>query len=188
MTGHTLDDRAETVLLRLLRGSGPGGLGVLQPSHRHPIATLRRADTVNICRTAGIDPITDPTNDDPHYQRNRIRSEAIPLLDSIANRDVSPLLARFADHHAADEALLNRLAAELDPTDVGSLAAAPLPLAQRALRGWLLDRGGLTYPPSADALERVLAVVRGERVACEVSGGVRVERSRGRLRIVRAQR
>ena len=68
-----------------------------------------------------------------------------------------------------------------DPTDAVALRDAPPTLARRALRRWLTQAG---YPPDAAAIERVLDVARGDRVACELSGGRRVERSHQRLRLV----
>jgi tRNA(Ile)-lysidine synthase len=74
--------------------------------------------------------------------------------------------------------LLNELASGLDPTDAKALAAAPVALARRALRQWLAD----PYPPDAAALDRLLAVARGEVKACELATGIRVERHGQRLR------
>ncbi len=178
-TGHTLDDRAETIILNLLRGTGPGGLGMLAPSHRHPLTRLRRSDTVAVCEAAGLSPVHDPSNDDPAFVRNRIRHEVLPLLDDVATRDTAPLLVRFAELATRDAALLAEQAAALDVTDAPALAAAPWPLASRAVSRWLAN----PYPPDLDTVERVLAVARGDAVACEVGGGRRVARTAQRLRI-----
>ena len=80
-----------------------------------------------------------------------------------------------------DEAeLLDGLAAGLDPTDARALAAAPVALARRAVRRWLA--AGCEHPPDAAAVERVLAVARGEAKAADVGGGRRVARTGQRLR------
>jgi tRNA(Ile)-lysidine synthase len=182
MTGHTLDDQAETVVLRLLRGSA-AGLGAMRPGPTHPILALRRSETEAMCRAAEIDWRTDTTNTSPRFLRNRVRHEVVPLLDSLASRDLTPVLARQADLVRADDDLLDTLAADVDPTDAKALAAAPEPLARRAVRRWL--RGHRPpHPPDLATIDRVLAVARGEHVACEVGGDLRVERSRSRLRIV----
>ena len=127
----------------------------------------------------GLDPVRDPTNDDPRFRRNRVRAELLPLCSEIAGRDVVPVLARQAGLLAGDADLLDTLADLLDPTDAAALAAAPPAQARRAVRGWLTDAG--PYPPPADAVDRVLEVARQERRATEVPGGIRVSRSRGRL-------
>jgi tRNA(Ile)-lysidine synthase len=176
LTGHTADDQAETVLVNLLRGSGLDGLAGMGPE-RHPILRLRRAETHVLCSDLGLATVEDPSNADPRHRRNRIRHELVPLLDAIAERDVSALLARQADTLRAEADLLDELAAAIDPTDAAALAAAPPALARRAIRRWLAD----PYPPDAAAVERVLAVARGEAVACELDGGRRIRRSGMRL-------
>lgn len=180
MTGHTLDDRAETLLIRLLRGSGTTGLAAIRPGPRHPLLALRRVETERVCAAAHIDPVRDPSNEVRRLWRARVRHELIPLADDISTRDSAPILARTADLLADDDALLDELAADIDPTDCRALRTAPRPLARRALRRWLTVDG---YPPDAAGLERVLAVVEGAAVACELAGGRRVERSGGRLRL-----
>ena len=117
-----------------------------------------------------------------------MRHELLPLLDAVAERDVVPVLARQADLVRADAALLDELAAGLDPTDAKALAAAPAPLARRAVRRWLRTAGPggpERHPPDASATDRVLAVARGDAVACEVPGGWRIARTGGRLRVDR---
>ena len=184
LTGHTADDQAETVLLNILRGSGLDGLRGIGDPQRRPLLALRRHETRAVCAREGLTPVTDPSNDDPAFTRNRVRHELLPLLGDIGRRDPVPLLCRLADHAAQDGALLDDLAGAIDPTDTRSLAAAPPPLARRAIRAWL--RPHLEgYPPDASAVERVLAVARGESVGTDVVGGVAVRRSRGKLRIVR---
>jgi tRNA(Ile)-lysidine synthase len=184
-TGHTADDQAETVLLNLLRGSGRDGLAGMRAGRRHPILDLRRHETVGLVASMGWVAVSDPSNDDPLYRRNRVRHELVPLCAAIAGRDVVPILARQAVLLADEADLLDGLAARLDPADAASVAAAPVAVARRALRVWL-RAGGWRYPPSAASVERVLEVARGERRACEIEGGRRVSRSKGRLRIEEA--
>jgi tRNA(Ile)-lysidine synthase len=182
LTGHTADDQAETLLLALIRGSGATGLAAIEPGPTHPILGLRRVETHALCAELGLDPAIDTTNDDPRFQRNRVRAELLPLLTSIAARDVTPLFNRTSDLLRDDDALLEALSQQLDPTDARAITAAPLPLARRAIRRWLSVDG---YPPDAAAITRVLDVAAGGSAACEVTGVGRVERSRQRLRITR---
>ncbi len=181
LTGHTADDQAETVLLNLLRGAGLDGLSAMAPGPTKPLLALRRHETVGLCDALGLAVATDPTNADPAFRRNRIRHEALPLLADIAQRDPVDVLARTADVLRHDLDLLDALAAEVDPTDARQLAAAHPALASRAVRRWLASDG---YPPDSAAVERVLAVATGARLACELTGGRRVERSGQRLRVV----
>lgn len=178
--GHTADDQAETVLLSLLRGAGLDGLSGMTPD-RHPILGLRRRETVAIVAEAGLEPLHDPSNDDRRFRRNRVRHEVVPLLDDIAGRDVAAVLARTARIVGDDAAFLDLLAADVDPTDARALAAAPRPLARRAVRRWLRDFDDERHPPDAAAVERVLRVAAGGAVAAQVGGGIEIRRSGQRL-------
>jgi tRNA(Ile)-lysidine synthase len=178
LTGHTADDQAETMLINLLRGAATAGLAAMRPSARRPLLGLRRSDTVGLCAALDIAVVEDPSNADPRHLRNRVRHELLPMLAELAGRDVVPVLNRQSDLLRDDDDLLGQLAGALDPTDARALAAAPVPLARRAVRAWL--RG--EHPPDAATVERVLDVARGAVVACETAGGVRVERSGQRLR------
>ncbi|MCU1364657.1 MAG: tilS [Ilumatobacteraceae bacterium] len=176
LTGHTADDQAETMLLNLLRGGALNGLGGMRP-HRHPLLGVRRHETHELCEALHIDVVDDPSNRLPVHLRNRVRSELLPLMEALARRDLTPILARQADVWRDDADLLDALAAEIDPTDAIALAAAPVALARRAVRTWLT----LEHPPDLATVERVLAVARGEAAGCETSDGRRITRHRQRL-------
>jgi tRNA(Ile)-lysidine synthase len=184
-TGHTSDDRAETVLLNLLRGSGASGVTAMRPGARHPILPLRRADTEAIVARTGFAVVDDPTNRDRAIRRNRVRHELLPLMAVIADRDVVPLLNRFADLLADDAELLDTLASTVEETSVDELRRAPLPLRRRAVRRLVRSARSTFYPPDAATVARVLDVVDGAALRCEVGGGVRVRRSGGRLVVER---
>ena len=177
LTGHTADDRAETVLINLLRGAGSRGLSAMGPAPSRPLLALRRADTRALCAELGIEPVLDETNDEMRFVRNRVRAEMLPLAADISRRDPVPLLVRTADVLGDDEALLDELSRGLDPTDATALASAPAPLARRALRRWLSD----PYPPDAATIERILEVARNERIACDIGENREIRRSKQRL-------
>jgi hypoxanthine phosphoribosyltransferase len=186
-TGHTMDDQAETVLLNLLRGAGSSGLAAMRLGPEHPILGLRRSETRRLCALLGLEPLEDPSNEDLALRRNDVRHRLLPLAAEVAQRDVVPLLARTADLARSDEDLLARLSAEAVPDVLAArdLAAAPRPLATRAVRRWLTearDRGE-GHPPTAAEVDRVLAVAANEAQATELAGGLRVSRSGGRLRL-----
>lgn len=181
LTGHTADDQAETLLINLLRGAGVDGLAAMEPGGRHPLLGIRRADTVALCAALGLEPVEDPSNNDPRFVRNRVRHELLPLMADISDRDVVPLLTRTADiaRSARDE--LDRAAASIDPTSAADVVAAPVALATVALRRWLTTSDG--YAPSAAEVERVLGVAAGDAVGCQLSRGRTVRRTEGILRI-----
>jgi tRNA(Ile)-lysidine synthase len=183
LLGHTADDQAETMLLHLLRGAGLDGLAGIRPDDRHPLLDLRRAETHALCDQLALEVVRDPSNDDLTLRRNRVRHEVLPLLCSVAERDVVPLFARLAGH--AREAIdhLDGEAVSIDPTDAAGLASAPPVLARLAVRAWLRPCSDEAHPPDAASVDRVLAVARRDQVATEVTGGWRVARSQGRLRL-----
>jgi tRNA(Ile)-lysidine synthase len=107
-TGHTADDRAETLLMRLLRGSGPRGLAVLPPTAALPIALpeglaerapmlirpllrARRADVLAHLARHRLPFAHDPSNVDPRFTRVRVRRELVPLLEDLSPRVVDHL-------------------------------------------------------------------------------------------------
>jgi len=179
LTGHTLDDQAETVLINLLRGAGVTGLtGIKRPATR-PLLGLRRGETRALCAALGVAVLDDPMNGDARFLRTRVRGEVLPLLDDVSGRDVAAVLARQAALMRDDDELLDELAVFIDPTDAVALRDAPVALARRAIRAWLAD----PYPPDAACVERVLEVARGERTACDVGGSREVRRSKNRLTV-----
>jgi tRNA(Ile)-lysidine synthase len=179
MTGHTADDQAETILINLLRGSGTRGLAGMQPTAQRPLLHIRRSETEALCNALGLAVFNDPSNDDERFQRNRIRHEVLPLLESLAKRDLVPVLTRQSDLLRDDDDLLNELASALDPTDAPALANAPIALSRRAIRSWLTN----PLVPDSATVERVLDVARGNTLACDIGLGRQVRRSQQRLRI-----
>ncbi len=147
LTGHTRDDQAETVLMRLAAGSGPAGLAgmraerVLAPGITlgRPFLALPKAALIAWCAARGIPYLRDPSNADPRFARGRLRG-AWPILE---REGLTPArLARLAERAARDEAAL-RIAAEQ------ALDAARLPTEGATLR---LDGTRLAALPEAIAL------------------------------------
>ena len=96
LLGHTRDDQAETVLLRLLRGAGASGLSAMRPRSRdliRPLLGVSRAQVLAYLAERGLTWVEDPTNSDPAYAtRNRVRHEVLPLLARI-NPNIAATLA-----------------------------------------------------------------------------------------------
>lgn len=182
LTGHTLDDQAETVLMYVMRGTGPEGLAGIDGSNR-PLLALRRAETVALCTELGLEVVRDPSNDDARFTRNRVRAEVLPLLDDIAGRDVAPLVARAASlqRHLLD--FVEAAAAGIDPTDAVSVAALDPAVASSLMRSWWRSETGYRYAPDAAAVQRMIDVARGRAVGAEVVDGWRIARTARRLRL-----
>jgi tRNA(Ile)-lysidine synthase len=208
LTGHTMDDQAETVLLRLMRGSASSGLGgmeILRPLGKNssiklvrPLLWARRTETENYCRVKKTDFLRDEMNDDQKFARVKVRQQLLPLMQSFNNKIVEAL-SRTASQLREDSAvLLNdsdallKRAAVLDQVDdetgipvldVKVLAAAPSALRRRALRQWISDgrgSGRRLEMVHLLAVERLLEGTAGGRVV-ELPGGSRVRRQRNRL-------
>ena len=123
LTGHTLDDQAETVLLRLLRGSGAEGLSGMRVVRalvaeesillaRPLLGWARRAETEGYCRERGVAFRLDEMNEDESFARARVRHKLLPLLESF-NPRAPETIARSADLLREDAAALAQAAAAL---------------------------------------------------------------------------
>ncbi len=189
LTGHTMDDVAETIVLNLLRGAGLDGLSPMVGDPTKPLVDLRRADLHAYVAASGLQARYDETNDSPHHLRNRVRHEVLALLDEVSGRDVVPVLARQAGLARDERRWLDEMVGAddrpLDAVDCRELRDWPVARLRRWLRVRLAspDRGDGAHPPTFEEVERVIAVVRGEIVATELSGGRRVARRAQRLRV-----
>jgi len=133
-TAHHADDRAETVLMRLLRGAGPRGLAVLAPRAHDVIRPLLRAEKQDVLlhlQRHCLDFAEDPSNKDAAFLRVRVRNEALPLLESLSPQIVRHLNA-LAD--ALSEAGLPDLGTLSAPDSVASLNRAQIREVLRANR------------------------------------------------------
>lgn len=179
-TAHHQDDQAETVLLRLLFGSGVSGLSGVRPVHGaivRPLLSLPRAELARAVDAAGLSPVDDPTNRDLSAPRNRLRHGVLPRL---AAEDPARL-ARLAGKAArATEAVERRLAAVLSPQEVpGGIAvsrreleALPEPLLPFALAA-LHRKAGAPYPAGAAARAELLRQTAAGGAGCDCGGGWR---------------
>jgi len=210
LTAHTIDDQAETILMRLLRGSAAEGLsgtpairelksGSSVLLARPLLAWAQRGDTESYCRQRQIDFRLDEMNDDEAFSRVRVRKQLLPLMKSFNNRVVEALsrTASLLNEDAealADEADRLLELALVDPknieTKVPSLSVSvllqsPAAVRRRALREWILrSRGDLKRLEMVHlvAVEKLLEGDRGGRVA-ELPDGLKVTRKRGTLEL-----
>ncbi len=149
-TGHHRDDQVETVIMRLFRGTGPGGLrGILPVSGQviHPLLHVGRREIIAFLEDIGQSWRTDATNLDGDNVRARIRRELLPLVRGIFGPGSENVPARLADllqqdmellEHFTEEALAEvRLPDQPDQLSITRLLALNPPLAARVLRLWL---------------------------------------------------
>src|SRR5439155_1488593 len=184
VTGHTQDDQAETLVLRLLRGAGRRGLGGMRPARGRlfrPLLGVTRADVRRFLAERGLPFMVDRTNADLAFARNRIRRLVIPFLAAEFNPRLGASLASLAARLRDEEDFLAAAAAARaaglvsDDRLHASVAAEPAALARRIVRAWL-ERGA-RRSPSALHVERVLALATGGgRGTVAVPGPARVLR------------
>ncbi len=112
-TAHTMTDQAETVLMRILRGSGPTGLGGIAPSIDgliiRPLIEVERREVESYLRTRKIPYLEDETNRDVHFQRNRVRRRLIPYLERNFERKIVAHLATLAEVSREEERVWQQL-------------------------------------------------------------------------------
>lgn len=176
--GHHADDQAETVLLRLLRGSGPAGLAGMAARTGiwiRPLLRVPRAELAAHLAARGIKGWSDPANRDPRHLRSWLRGNILPLL-STRLPDVSTRLLRSASQAAAARVAWDQIPALLLPlelrtdSDTISLAAPPLWGYRSELRHAVLAALGRRF--GVPLGERRLAAI--ERLQASAQGTVRV--------------
>ncbi|MEB4614430.1 tRNA lysidine(34) synthetase TilS, partial [Leucobacter sp. M11] len=195
LTGHTLDDQAETVLLGLARGSGTGSLAGMRPDTGlvlRPLLGLRRSVTLAACAEAGLDPWQDPHNADPMYRRVRVRERVLPVLERELGPGIAEALARTAEQSREDEESFADMIEEfieeiVEPSEAGiavlvsALEANPPALRQRIIR--LIARAEFGVSLSRQHTLTIAKLVTGWTGQDEIHvPGIRVKRADGRLR------
>jgi tRNA(Ile)-lysidine synthase len=205
-TAHTADDQAETVLHRIIRGTGLAGLAGI-PSARslasgvvliRPLLSLRRSDIVEFLAAVGQEFREDRSNRDRTFTRNRLRHELLPYLTEQFNPQVTDALGRLATHAAEAQSVVDRQVDRLRRRavvkqsdlrivlDVGPLRhAKPFLVCELLRQLWVAQAWPLQEIGQAD-LERLADLVRIANGACELPGGVIAKRSRGSLTIERS--
>ncbi len=144
--GHSRDDQAETVLFRILRGSGLAGLAGIHPATDdgfiRPMIDVTRAEVEDFLHSRGIAWREDQSNRDPHFARNRIRHELLPQLAREWNPRITESLAQLADlafeeerHWAGElpEGILKKVNGGIELSRI-DLDAMPRAVARRVIR------------------------------------------------------
>lgn len=196
-TAHHRDDQVETILMRVLKGSGPAGLAGI-PVRRdrlvRPLLPFRRDELAEYLRSLGRPWWEDPANADSRHMRSWLRVAVLPLLRERVP-DVDRRLLVLGRQAAAERAGWDALLSQIPGVDFESgsdgvsVAATPLrgydSAILRALLGALGRRAGCPVGPARAArIERLLATGRSGAVA-ELGAGFAAELSFGRLRLFR---
>ena len=169
-TGHHADDVAETILMRLARGSGAGGLAAPRPVqsiaggylHLRPLLGLRKQEIVTALKAAGGTWCEDETNAGEDYFRNRIRRGVLPRWEAAAQRDAVAGAVRSRELLAEDDAALESWLDDLHAVAANGdlllsrLRGKPRALCRRAIHRWLL-----TLEPKVDVSRQAVDLLLG---------------------------
>jgi tRNA(Ile)-lysidine synthase len=209
LLAHQADDVAETMLMRLLDGSGPTGLASIQPVQMlaglrlvRPLLGARRAALRSYLRERELAWHDDPSNADPAFERNWMRHVVLPLLTERIGYDPTTNLLRSAELIAAEResltaaaALLLQLVQAPPPAAATEAFGAALGaidlkhpawppgrcLRQQLLRHWLWSAGHCAYPPGAEAVQQALAFIEARKSTRMRTAGGRWLVRRGNL-------
>lgn len=199
LLAHTLDDQAETVLLRLARGSGTRSIAAMRPVTKisggrplwRPFLGTTRADLTLTLQQYGVQAHEDVHNSDERFLRVRIRTQVMPALRAAVGPNVDEALARTAMLAQMDADALDLIANQVfqkvvveQEIDTTEILRHPMAIQTRVLRAWLVSRKA---PSASLTFEHVLAVHRliiDPRITgpVKVAGGLEVHRASGRLR------
>src|SRR5579884_976238 len=184
VTGHTRDDQVETVLLRLLRGAGRGGLAGMRACRGRlwrPLLAVTRADVRRFLAERGLDFAVDRSNADLRHARNRVRRLLVPWLEAEFNPRLGPALAALAarlddeERFLAAAARARAAALAAGPALAVAVGAEPPALGRRIVHTWLTAQTGRTA--TAHHVERILDLARDRaRGPVAVPGPARVVR------------
>jgi tRNA(Ile)-lysidine synthase len=200
-TGHTRDDQAETVLMRVFRGAGTKGLAGIPPRRgaiARPLIDLRRVELAGWLNAHGRPWVEDSTNADRALTRNWIRHALLPEITGRFGDGVIDVLARGADLARADESALSEIAREVAPgiqTSVGdgidlsvpALSAQPLAIRQRVVRGALKRFAG-RGPSAAHVAEVLRMAASGQPTRLQLGQRLLELSSGGRVLSIRESR
>lgn len=196
-TGHTLDDQAETVLMRLLRGSGTRGLAGIFPRVEtagegaivRPLLGVRRREIEEYLGAVGQPWREDQSNRDPQHLRNRIRHQLLPQLERDYNPSLARVLSESAELARAEEEYWSAEVGRLLPRvwragalDTRELARHPLALQRRLLRAAGESLGlRLNFEHVQGLLRLAAMTAAGPARFCELPGGWQASGARGEI-------
>ncbi len=198
---HQQDDIAESMLMRLARGSGAGGLAAPRPVqrqadgrlHLRPLLTLRKTQIIAALRKSGAVWREDASNAESDHFRNRVRRQVLPAWERAAERDALAGAARSRELLEEDDVALDAWLAELHPLDargtldLRKLAGRPRALVRRALHRWLLAQTAEIHisRQAFDSLLEAVCAGRETRQSMSADGFAVLAGGRLRFRQVR---
>lgn len=186
-TAHNLDDAIETFIFNFTRGSALRGLRSIPAKRENvvrPLISCAKAEILDYCARNSIDYVTDETNADVAYSRNRIRFNVLPELYKI-NPSFELCAGRCMESLSEDEDFLSSLASEVvSEAEIGAgfkaeiISGSPAPLANRAIVKICEAKVGIT--PDRGAVKRIRDIL-GSAGAVQINGGITARVRKGVL-------
>ena len=202
-TGHTLDDRVETTLARLLHGAGTSGLAGLPPRDRkriRPLIHSRRAETRAYCEEVGLEFVDDPANEDLRFERPAIRSKVVAGIEEQWGDGAIRAIARSSERLREDADALDHIGSQLyadgaEQSDGGVtigtalLIGMPRALRRRVLElsvGPIRDRAA-GIDAALDALDAIESGTARPPLRFSVAGGAEIVVEAKAVEVVRVR-
>lgn len=207
LTGHTMNDQAETVLMNLIRGAGPDGLSGMSPTRdlqtktteqsssdllpfpeptvklvRPLLSWAKRMDTEAFCRESNVEFCRDPMNEDVSFRRVWIRKVLIPMLEEV-NPQIVTSLCRTAEALKQNNPKSEMPRAVVDEPTITALKAMEKPELYEFLRQWIKGKSGNLRGLELKHIEAIDRLIHSRKSGntVELPGGVTVVKSGGKL-------
>ena len=203
LVAQNANDQAETILFRILRGTGPDGLSGIAYEREdesgfkviRPILDIKRDEIEKYCDEKGLEPRRDHTNEEAVYARNKIRLELLPLLEKEYNPNIVDTLNRLGRLSAEDRAFLNEQASEVykealiseNTLDIRKLNEMD-PAIRKRVYVRALNAIGMTEnitEKHLQAIDRLRTSLNHPEAKTELTEGYRVSKKKKELRFYR---
>ena len=194
--GHHQDDAIETILFRLFRGTGPGGLFPIKPrtgKFIRPFFNIAKDEILAYLDKQKIDFMTDHTNEESDFSRNYIRNEIIPVIEKEFRDKYRRSLLNFAEIvHDQDKYLRKHAGRKLQKiqeitpgkkivVDLERFASYDLPLKQVMAKILMEKTAGLEGYGTSDEIDNLIKLSEGRYKALDFSGGLRAARDKDNI-------
>jgi len=194
-TGHHFDDQVETILFRLIRGTGPAGIYPIRPVSGNlirPLYNISREDIELYIKTHDLNPVIDKSNLESKYSRNYIRNKIIPIIEKRFSGFRNSLV-KFSEIIASENDFINQIAAKeikklhtVTPggkflVDLKRLSGYDQALIRRFIKSLIESYTGINGAGSFEEIARVEEILEGSLKATELATGIKVVSDRERL-------
>ncbi|MFZ2225952.1 MAG: tRNA lysidine(34) synthetase TilS [Candidatus Moraniibacteriota bacterium] len=185
VVAHNADDQAETVLMRLIRGTGLSGLSAMQPKNNRiirPLLETSRKEIIDYLKSNKLTYRIDKTNKESIYLRNKIRNKLIPYLEKNYNPNLKQVLAKSAKTFGEDYAVIEELAEKAwkknQDLSVKSILRLPVAIQKRILQKALSRKMLKNTSENFNQIEEILKALRSTKNKNQVVSGAGLKMTR----------